>query len=113
MAKYLSDPEGSADNYGETTTLPDMDARCSSGDDDCAALPDKLPPLSEARRRPVHASFSHFYGSRVTSPGAGLITIFGVLDFQPCGLPGEPGLPKFLAIYEGTSHDDDECQPSR
>jgi hypothetical protein len=52
MAKYLSDPEGSADNYDETTTLPDMDTRCSSGDDDCAALPDKLPPLSEARRAP-------------------------------------------------------------
>jgi len=92
MAKHLSDHEGFAENYGETTTLPDIDARSSSGDADCAASFKRNPKAPPSTHRfPLLWVKSHQAGGRTYH-------CFRRPGFPTARPARRTGLPKFLAI---------------
>jgi len=76
------------------------DARCSSGDADCANLPDKLLPPSKVQRAPPSTHRVPLLWVKSHKAAGQTYHYFRRPGFPTVRLPGEPGSPKFLAIYE-------------
>jgi hypothetical protein len=81
--------------------LPDIDTLCSFGDADSAGLLDRVLPPSKARRAP---SVTHqgrpFLWVKSHQAAGQTYHYFRRPGFPTVRLPGEPGSPKFVAIYE-------------